>query len=77
MKIILNGVDHILEETQGAETQTAETLNITMLVSQLGLEGEKIAVECNLEIIARSAWGAHKIKEGDRIEIINFVGGGK
>lgn len=67
MKITLNGEARTLKEA----------LTIEGLVYELGLEGEKIAVECNLALVPRAVWETHAIKAGDKIEIINFVGGGK
>jgi thiamine biosynthesis protein ThiS len=45
-------------------------------LSQLGLEGRKVAVERNLEIVPHSAYQDVMLEEGDRIEIVHFVGGG-
>jgi sulfur carrier protein len=36
----------------------------------------KVAVERNLEIVPRSAYGATNLTDGDRIEIVHFIGGG-
>jgi len=49
---------------------------IAALVSALGLEPRKLAVERNLEIVPRSAYAATSLADGDRIEIVAFVGGG-
>ena len=49
---------------------------IAALVSRLGLDGRKLAVERNLEIVPRSAYRATSLADGDRIEIVAFVGGG-
>lgn len=49
---------------------------IAGLVSTLGLEGKKLAVERNLEIVPRSRYAATALADGDRIEIVAFVGGG-
>ncbi len=43
---------------------------------QLGLEPTKIAVERNLEIVPKSQYEATILRDGDRIEIVQFVGGG-
>lgn len=60
----------------GKQAET-EAQTIDALVVQLDMDGQKIAVECNLEIVPRSAWGEQVIRDGDKIEIIQFVGGGK
>ena len=49
---------------------------IAALVTLLGLDKRKLAVERNLEIVPRSAFGATRLAEGDRIEIVAFIGGG-
>jgi thiamine biosynthesis protein ThiS len=46
------------------------------LLSGLGMDPAKIAVERNLEIVPRSAYGRTPIADGDRIEIVHFIGGG-
>lgn len=46
------------------------------LVRELGLDGRKIAVERNLEIVPRSRYALDALQTGDRIEIVAFVGGG-
>lgn len=51
-------------------------LTVLGLIESLGLPSAKIAVERNLEIVPRSAYGEVALGDGDRIEIVNFVGGG-
>ncbi len=51
-------------------------VNVAGLVSALGLDIRKVAVERNLEIVPRSVYGLTTLNEGDRIEIVAFVGGG-
>ena len=46
------------------------------LRAELGLDARKVAVERNLEIVPRSLYGATPLEDGDRIEIVQFVGGG-
>ena len=50
--------------------------DIAALVAALGLDGRKVAVEKNLEIVPRSAYAATAVQDGDRIEIVHFIGGG-
>lgn len=49
---------------------------VTGLLAALELEARKIAVERNLEIVPRSQYDATPVADGDRIEIVQFVGGG-
>ena len=50
--------------------------DLAALVAALGLEGRRVAVERNLEIVPRSAYAATPLADGDRIEIVHFIGGG-
>lgn len=51
-------------------------ISVAGLLDQLSLEPKKIAVERNLEIVPKSLYGETALSEGDRIEIVQFVGGG-
>ena len=51
-------------------------VTVAALVTLLGLDRRKLAVERNLEIVPRSAFAATALCDGDRIEIVAFVGGG-
>jgi thiamine biosynthesis protein ThiS len=50
--------------------------DVDALVRELGLDTRKVAVERNLEIVPRSTYEATALADGDRIEIVQFVGGG-
>ena len=60
----------------GEERELAAAPTIAALLAELGLDRRKLAVERNLEIVPRSLFGATVLAEGDRIEIVAFVGGG-
>ena len=49
---------------------------IAEMLAELGLDARKVAVERNLEIVPRSTFGDVRVEEGDRFEIVHFVGGG-
>ncbi len=51
-------------------------LTVEGLLKELGIEGRKVAVERNLEIVPKSAFSATHVAEGDRLEIVHFIGGG-
>jgi sulfur carrier protein len=53
-----------------------ELSSLAALVTSLGLDPRKVAVERNLEIVPRSAYADTPIADGDRIEIVHFIGGG-
>lgn len=59
----------------GEERQVAAR-NLAALIEEIGLDGRKVAVERNLEIAPRSTWLATIVEDGDRLEIVQFVGGG-
>ena len=66
MNIIVNGV----------EQTYASSLTLETLLIELGHANKKVAVEVNEEIIPRSELGNRLVVDGDKIEIINAVGGG-
>ncbi len=66
MKLFLNG--------EPAETPDEAT--VSAFLEQLGLPRKGVAVERNREIVPKSAYGETRLAEGDRIEIVQFVGGG-
>jgi len=49
---------------------------IAELLQELEINPQRVVVEVNLEIIKRNRFSEYKIKDGDSIEIVNFVGGG-
>lgn len=66
MRLLLNG----------DERDFAGVSSIADLVSALGLDARKVAVERNLEIAPRSTYADTILADGDRIEIVTFIGGG-
>ena len=58
------------------DTRDVVSRTILALVGELGLDPRKVAVERNLEIVPRSLHGETALAEGDRIELVQFVGGG-
>jgi sulfur carrier protein len=57
-------------------TLSPSVATVADLVRELALEGKRIAVECNGEIVPRSRYADTKVAEGDRLEIVGAVGGG-
>ena len=66
MKIVLNG----------EERHVGESLTVSGLLEQLGMKADRVAVERNLNIVPRDQWLCTELAEGDRLEIVHFVGGG-
>lgn len=58
------------------ELREVRSDTILALVEELGLDVRKVAVERNLEIVPKSQHAATPVAEGDRIEVVQFVGGG-
>jgi sulfur carrier protein len=59
----------------GEERQT-DTKTVGELLTELGIMPARVAVEVNLKIIKKADYESCVVKEGDTIEIVNFVGGG-
>ena len=66
MRIHINGEDRTVENVS----------NVAELVAWLGLETRRVGVERNLEIVPRSLHAATPVAEGDRFEVVTFIGGG-
>ncbi len=62
--------------TINGEDRTTAAADVAALVISLGLDVRKVAVERNLEIVPRSRYAATAMADGDRIEIVHFIGGG-
>ncbi|MEJ2405532.1 MAG: sulfur carrier protein ThiS [Candidatus Thiodiazotropha sp.] len=60
----------------GEEMQIPENLAMADLIELLELQGRRIAVEVNEELVPRSTFPGHRLQEQDRVEIIHAVGGG-
>lgn len=66
MRLIING-----EEKQFTGIST-----LASLVEQLGMKPDRLAIELNRDIVPRAKWTEAALSEGDRLEIVHFVGGG-
>ena len=59
-----------------ARSFEAIQFSVAELVSRMGLEGKRIAIERNGEIVPRAAFAETQLSSGDRLEIVGAVGGG-
>ncbi|HEY9079129.1 MAG TPA: sulfur carrier protein ThiS [Magnetovibrio sp.] len=66
MRLTING------ESQDFEA----SLTVNELLSRIGLDPAKVAVERNLEIVPKSTYGETALDDGDKLEIVHFIGGG-
>ncbi|MGZ9083516.1 MAG: sulfur carrier protein ThiS [Rhodoplanes sp.] len=63
--------------TVNGETKAfPQPLTVAQLLVGCGLDSRKVAVERNLEIVPRSGYDVEMVRDGDRIEIVHFIGGG-
>jgi thiamine biosynthesis protein ThiS len=69
MNLIING-----ESRKFSEPSLALS---ALVIEKLGMKGDRVAVELNRQIVPRGAWETTLVKEGDRLEIVHFVGGGQ
>ncbi|HEV2699941.1 MAG TPA: sulfur carrier protein ThiS [Terriglobales bacterium] len=60
----------------GEEREFPNLASLSDLITQLGMKPDRVAVELNRELISRDRWPATHISNGDKLEIVHFVGGG-
>ena len=70
MKLHVNGDERSFPDGSNPFTLSA-------LIEALGMKADRVAVELNRDIVPRDRWAATTLNEGDRLEIVHFVGGGK
>jgi sulfur carrier protein len=63
-------------QINGEERELADELTLAALLEQLGMKADRVAVELNREIVRRERWPQTPLQAGDRLEIVQFVGGG-
>jgi sulfur carrier protein len=68
MRLLINGEERDF---------VGDRLTLSALVEQLGMKSDRVAIELNRDIVARDRWTATVLSEGDRLEIVHFVGGGR
>jgi sulfur carrier protein len=66
MRLVINGKEQFFEDS----------LTLARLIEQLGMKGDRVAVELNRQIVPRTQWAETSLNDGDRLEIVHFVGGG-
>ncbi len=60
----------------GEEKEFPDGLTLAALVAHLGMKPDRVAVELNLSIVQRNQWDTTPLHNGDKLEIVHFVGGG-
>jgi len=66
----------MIATVNGERRSIVEGRTIADLVAEVAPRGRKIAVELNRDIVPRAEYGTRPIRDGDQIEIVEFVGGG-
>ena len=66
MKIIVNGEDQNVNENS----------TITELIDTLGIKVSVMAAAVNMEIVKKENWNLYRLSEGDKLDLLDFVGGG-
>jgi sulfur carrier protein len=69
MNLQINGEERVFADATAPFT-------LASLVDSLGMKPDRVAVELNRDIVPRTRWPETTLKEGDRLEIVHFVGGG-
>lgn len=69
MKLHINGDERDFDSP-------ASPFTLAALVEALGMKADRVAVELNRAIVSRDRWPETPLKEGDRLEVVHFVGGG-
>jgi len=60
----------------GEVREAPDSATLAELLASMGIESGRVAIERNREIAPRSQWSEIALKDGDRLEIVQFVGGG-
>jgi thiamine biosynthesis protein ThiS len=63
-------------QVNGEARITKAESTVSELLQDLDLKSDRVAVELNLEILDRKEFGTRQLREGDRVEILSFIGGG-
>jgi len=64
-------------QLNGEQREVPDGLSLAGLVEWLELPADRVAIERNLEVIKRANWNETRLENGDRLEIVRMVGGGR
>jgi thiamine biosynthesis protein ThiS len=68
MKLHINGEER--------DFSGSAPFTLAALVETLGMKADRVAVELNRDIVPRERWAGTTLRDGDRLEVVHFVGGG-
>ena len=60
----------------GEDRDFTSVTTLSDLISQLGMKADRVAIELNRNLVRRDQWSDTKLSNGDKLEIVHFVGGG-
>jgi len=60
----------------GEANDYSNVTTLSQLITELGMKGDRVAVELNRDIVSRAQWDETQLHDGDQLEIVHFVGGG-
>ncbi len=64
-------------QVNGETRNVPDRSTVADLLRHLELVADRVAVEVNLEVLDREKFAGRELREGDRIEVLSFIGGGK
>jgi sulfur carrier protein len=70
MKVHINGEERVFDQA------ATHPFTLALLIESLAMKPDRVAVELNRNIVPRDRWSETPLKDGDRLEIVHFVGGG-
>jgi len=76
VKIALIGRETLRIQINGESREVNDQSTVSDLVNEMSLPPARIAIELNGEVVRRNDWMNAMVREGDRLEIVHFVGGG-
>lgn len=65
-----------MEITVNGEIKSVNPMSVLQFLESIGIDQRRVAVEYNLDILPKDTYGTTILKDGDRLEIVHFVGGG-
>jgi sulfur carrier protein len=60
----------------GESREFEHEITISKLLKELSLEGKVMAAAVNMEIVKQNDWESYRLKDSDKLELLDFVGGG-
>jgi sulfur carrier protein len=68
--------DYVKITVNGEEKEYAEGTSLALLINDLGIKVKVMAAAVNMNVVKKDDWESHMLQEGDKVELLHFVGGG-